>query len=355
MTPSFIIIAQMLIEIYRPDIVDREMRPKDRSISSLNSHYDFIVIGGGSAGAVVASRLSEISNWTVLLLEAGGDETLLSDIPLLLPGLQMSPLDWQFKTEPTANSCLAMNGRRCNWPRGKVLGGTSVLNAMLYIRGNAKDYDRWAALGNKGWSYREVLPYFKKSEDMRVNEYTDSPYHSTGGPLTVEQFAYKSPITRTFLTSLREMGYEKRDLNGEKQTGFMPSHGTVRQGLRCSTAKAFLRPASRRNNLHISMHSHVEKILINKDTKRSEGVVFKKDTGGRRTVSPVYFGNNLSITILNRFAITHYAWLHCNIHRHTLTQTRKTRTSRAKCYLKPRVILPDKTFQTTRRHITVSW
>jgi glucose dehydrogenase (acceptor) len=279
----------------------------------LYSHYDFIVIGGGSAGAVVASRLSEISNWTVLLLEAGGDETLLSDIPMFMPALQLSPLDWQFKTEPSDTSCLAMNGRRCNWPRGKVLGGSSVLNALLYARGNAKDYDRWAALGNEGWSYREVLPYFKKSEDMRVDEHTDSPYHGTGGPLTVEEFAYKSPISETFLTSLREMGYEKRDLNGEKQTGFMASHGTVRQGLRCSTAKAFLRPASRRNNLHISMHSHVEKILINKDTKRAEGVVFKKDAGGRRTVSPAYFGNNLNITTSNIFVITHSTWFLCNI------------------------------------------
>jgi choline dehydrogenase-like flavoprotein len=161
---------------------------------------------------------------------------------------------------------------------------------MLYIRGNAKDYDRWAALGNDGWSYREVLPYFKKSEDMRIDEYVDSPYHGTGGPLTIEEFAYQSPILRTFLAAGTEMGYEIRDLNGEKQTGFMASHGTLKHGLRCSTAKAFLRPASRRENLHISMYSHVEKILINQATKRAEGVVFRKAVGGLRAVSSVYYG-----------------------------------------------------------------
>jgi len=287
---SFLILTGLLIQLLRPDIVDRETRPKDRSVLRLYSQYDFIVIGGGSAGAVVASRLSEISNWTVLLLEAGGDETLLSDVPLFMPALQLSTLDWQFKTEPSATSCLGMKGRQCNWPRGKVLGGSSVLNAMLYIRGNAKDYDRWAALGNDGWSYTEVLPYFKKSEDMRIDEYVDSPYHGTGGPLTVEEFAYKSPISRAFLAAGREMGYETRDLNGEKQTGFMTSHGTLRQGLRCSTAKAFLRPASRRKNLHVSMHSHVQKILFNQAMKRAVGVVFHKAVGGLRAVSPVYYG-----------------------------------------------------------------
>jgi len=292
----FILLTRLLIQLLRPDITDHDMRPKDCSIHSLYSHYDFIIVGGGSAGAVVANRLSEISNWTVLLLEAGGDETLLSDVPLFMPALQMSPLDWKFKTEPSGTSCLGMNGGRCNWPRGKVLGGSSVLNAMLYIRGNAKDYDRWAGLGNEGWSYREVLPYFKKSEDIRVDEYIDSPYHGTGGPLTVEEFSYKTPIARSFVAAGREMGYEERDLNGEVQTGFMMSHGTLRQGLRCSTAKAFLRPASRRRNLHISMHSHVEKIIIDHNTKRAKGAVFKKTVGGHRAVSDLNYGSYVFIT-----------------------------------------------------------
>lgn len=111
--------------------------------------YDFIIVGAGSAGAVVANRLSEKRNWTILLLEAGGDETEISDIPSLAGYLQLTDLDWQYKTSPPTDSpyCLAMIGDRCNWPRGKVLGGSSVLNAMIYVRGNRLDYDQWAALG----------------------------------------------------------------------------------------------------------------------------------------------------------------------------------------------------------------
>ncbi|KAJ4426638.1 hypothetical protein ANN_26436 [Periplaneta americana] len=282
---TFILLARLFIQLMRPDIVDKEMRPKDRTINAMYSHYDFIVIGAGSAGAVVASRLSEIANWTVLLLEAGEDEPLLSDIPLFMPALQLSSMDWQFKTEASGAFCLGMTEGRCNWPRGKVLGGSSVLNAMLYIRGNAKDYDRWAALGNYGWSFDEVLPYFIKSEDMRIDEHIDSPFHGMGGPLTVEEFAYKTPISKAFLAAGKEMGYEVRDVNGEKQTGFMMSHGTLRQGLRCSTAKAFLRPASKRGNLHVSVRSHVTKIVINPWTRQAQGVIFKKNRDGPRVVS----------------------------------------------------------------------
>ncbi|PSN57094.1 hypothetical protein C0J52_01323 [Blattella germanica] len=256
---------------------NEENRPHDTSIFELRSQYDFIIVGGGSAGAVMANRLSEVNEWSVLLLEAGGDETVLSDVPLFFPALQLSPLDWQFKTEPSGTFCRAMKDGRCNWPRGKVLGGSSVLNAMLYIRGNRKDYDRWASLGNEGWSFDEVLPYFKKSEDMQISQCMDSPYHSTGGYLTIEHFKYKTPISKAFLAAGEEMGYVTRDVNAEKQTGFTESPGTLRNGLRCSTAKAFIRPASKRNNLHISLHSHVEKVIIDPITRTAEGVYAKKE------------------------------------------------------------------------------
>nr|CAD7392754.1 unnamed protein product [Timema cristinae] len=268
-----------------------QLKEKARRYGSLSStkkkmdvSYDFIIIGGGTAGAVMANRLSERSDWTVLLLEAGGDETLLSDIPLLMPTLQLSPLDWQFKTEPSGNYCLGMQEGRCNWPRGKVLGGSSVLNAMLYVRGNPRDYDRWEEEGNPGWGYRHVLEYFKKSEDVKIDYLSDSPFHQKGGYLTVEEFRYRTPITKAFLAAGREMGYKINDLNGAKQTGFMSSQGTLRKGLRCSTSKAFLRSSSGRKNLHISMHSFVHKIIIDKDRKVATGVMFSK--GGRmRTVN----------------------------------------------------------------------
>jgi len=112
---------------------------------------------------------------------------------------------------------------------------------MLYIRGNKRDYDRWEGLGNPGWSYKDVLPYFKKAENMRIRRYKDSPYHGTDGPLSVEQFRYQTPIVRDFLAAGSELGYPVRDLNGGKQIGFSRSHCTLRAGMRCSTAKAYLR------------------------------------------------------------------------------------------------------------------
>lgn len=143
-----------------------------------------------------------------------------------------------------------------------MLGGSSVINAMLYTRGNRKDYDSWAALGNVGWDYENILSYFKKSEDIRAEELTDSSYHQKGGYLTVERFKYNPPIVDYIIRSGEELGYKMNDGNAENQTCFMYSYGTLRNGLRCSTAKAFLRPVSKRKNLHVSLESFVEKILI---------------------------------------------------------------------------------------------
>ncbi|XP_060831075.1 glucose dehydrogenase [FAD, quinone]-like [Bombus pascuorum] len=239
--------------------------------------YDFIVVGGGSAGAVLASRLSEIEDWNVLLLEAGGDGSIIYDIPLLATALQLTEIDWKYTTEPNENYCRAMEEGRCLWPRGKVIGGSSTINYMLYVRGNKKDYDIWEQLGNPGWSYKDVLSYFKKSEDNQNQNYAKTPYHSRGGYLTVDESRWHTPLADAFLEAGREMGYENRDVNGERQTGFMIPQGTVRHGSRCSTAKAFLRPASARKNLHVAMQAHVTKILIDPLSKRAYGVEFHRD------------------------------------------------------------------------------
>lgn len=271
----FFTAIQFFTEKFRPDIVDSTNRVVDRS--TLDTEYDFVIIGAGSAGAVLANRLTEVPEWKVLLVEAGEDETVLSDMPFLMPTLQLSNMDWQFQTEPQGTACLGMNGGRCNWPRGKVLGGSSVLNAMLYVRGNKKDYDRWASLGNPGWNYDNVLPYFKKSEDFRVPEYQESPYHGKNGFLTVDHFHYHTKLAEEFLEAGRQMGYQIVDINGPQQTGFTMSHATLRNGLRCSTAKAFLRPVKNRDNLHISMNTFAEKLLINQTTRRAYGVVLAKN------------------------------------------------------------------------------
>lgn len=150
--PGFLILMLLdgSIWLQRPDIVDFKNRITDIPTQYIYNMYDFIIIGGGSAGAAMAARLSEIPEWNILLIEAGPDETFLSEVPLVFPTLQQSDLDWKFKTEQSDKFCLAMNEGKCNWPRGKVLGGCSVLNAMLYVRGNRKDYDEWAELGNPG-------------------------------------------------------------------------------------------------------------------------------------------------------------------------------------------------------------
>ncbi|KAH0817401.1 hypothetical protein GEV33_005390 [Tenebrio molitor] len=257
--------------------VDPETHPAN--VRHVRPEYDFVVVGGGSAGAVVASRLSEISNWTVLLLEAGGDENEISDIPAMSGYTQMSQFDWMYQTSPPGDSqyCLAMIGDRCNWPRGKVLGGSSVLNAMIYVRGNKHDYDQWESLGNPGWSYNDVLPYFMKSEDNRNPYLAKTNYHNKGGYLTVQESPWRTPLSIAFLQAGKELGYEIRDCNGEKQTGFMLSQGTIRRGSRCSTAKAFLRPVRTRPNLHIAMYSQTTKVMIDPKTKTAYGVKFVRN------------------------------------------------------------------------------
>lgn len=260
------------ISFYRYDSLDPESRPINQQ--QLYTEYDFIVVGAGSAGAVVANRLSEIPQWKILLLEAGPDENEISDVPSLAAYLQLSKLDWGYKTEPSNKSCLGMKNNRCNWPRGKVLGGSSVLNYMLYVRGNRHDYDHWESLGNPGWGYDTVLHYFKKSEDNRNPYLTPSPYHDKGGYLTVQESPWHTPLVAAFVEAGTELGYENRDINGETQEGFMIAQGTIRRGSRCSTAKAFLRPIRLRRNLHVAMHSHVTKILIDPTTKQATGIEF---------------------------------------------------------------------------------
>ncbi|KAF5286212.1 hypothetical protein FQA39_LY16382 [Lamprigera yunnana] len=261
------------------DRMDPESKPIDMDTEALLSTYDFIVVGAGSAGAVVANRLSELEKWNVLILEAGGDETEISDVPLMAAYLQLSGLDWRYKTEPQEHACLAMNNNRCNWPRGKVIGGSSVLNYMLYVRGNKKDYDIWESLGNTGWGSRDALYYFKKSEDNENPYLARTPYHSTGGYQTVTEAPYHTPLAAAFIEAGKQLGYENRDINGEFQTGFMIAQGTIRRGSRCSTAKAFLRPVRLRKNLHIAMHSHVTRVLIDPISKRAHGVEFMR--GGK--------------------------------------------------------------------------
>lgn len=262
-----------LLEVFirsQCDIEDPCGRPLSRALA--DREYDFIVVGGGSGGSVVASRLSEVPQWRVLLIEAGGDEPTGTQVPSMFLNFLGSSIDWSFNTEPEETACLSSPERRCNWPRGKVLGGTSTMNGMMYIRGSRHDYDTWAKLGNPGWSYQDVLPYFLKSEDNHQATVMDSGYHGVGGPLPVTQFSYHPPLSHAILQAGMEMGYQVRDLNGALHTGFAIAQTTSKNGSRYSAARAFLRPAKERPNLHVMLNATVTKVLIDPKKKSAYGV-----------------------------------------------------------------------------------
>ncbi|XP_042895100.1 glucose dehydrogenase [FAD, quinone]-like isoform X2 [Parasteatoda tepidariorum] len=241
--------------------------------SSLHSAYDFIIVGAGSAGSTVAARLSELPCCNVLLLEAGNVGPLLNDIPGYARNYYFDDINWMYKTTPQENTARLHVDRSVNWPSGKGLGGSSLLNAMLYIRGNKKNYDDWAEDGAKGWSYEEVLPYFLKLEDERDSRYYEPEYHSTGGPMAVESPNYHPIIEDPIFEAARNMGYEIVDPNAEKQTGFVEVQGSLRNMQRWSTAKAYLVPAEHRKNLHILTNAYVTKILF--QNNRAVGVSFE--------------------------------------------------------------------------------
>lgn len=241
------------------------------------SEYDFIIIGAGSGGSVMANRLSEVPTWKILLLEAGGEESMISDIPIAATYIQQTNLNWGYKADPSQTYCTALEDGVCNWPKGRALGGTSVLNFLIYTRGHRRDYDEWAELGNYGWSYDEILKYFIKSENVKIPELMNSRYRGYNGFLDIESSQFKTPLFNAFIQGGQELGYKECDPNGASQLGFSHAQATMRGGRRCSAAKAFIRPILRRPNLHVSLRSWVTRILIEPSSKRAYGVEFMKN------------------------------------------------------------------------------
>lgn len=232
--------------------------------------YDDIIVGAGSAGCVLASRLSEEGERSVLLLEAGGaDSRPEIQVPAAWPTLFGSEVDWAYTTAPEPK----LNGRQIFWPRGKVLGGTSSINGMIYIRGNPRDFDEWRDLGNPGWGYQEVLPYFLRSEDQQRGP---SAYHGVGGHMPVSDPISPSPLSLAFVEAAVSMGLTRNDdFNGERQEGAGLFQTTTLGGRRQSTAATFLRQAAGRPNLTVQTGVLVTRVLL--DGGRAVGIEYLRD------------------------------------------------------------------------------
>ncbi|XP_011861343.1 PREDICTED: glucose dehydrogenase [FAD, quinone]-like [Vollenhovia emeryi] len=248
------------------------------AVPEFGAVYDFVVIGAGTAGATTAARLSEIREVEVLLIEAGSDENLLMDIPILAHMLQLSnDINWKYRTKSSDRYCLGMTNNRCNCPRGKVMGGSSVLNYMIATRGGAEDYDRWAEMGNEGWAYKDVLEYFKKLETIDIPELqSDATYHGSKGPLHISYPVFRTPLAEAFLEAGKELEYPLLDYNGKNMIGFSYLQSTIANGSRLSSNRAYLQPARDRQNLHVTRKSTVRKVLIDRRTNRAIGVEFVK-------------------------------------------------------------------------------
>ncbi|XP_013103298.2 glucose dehydrogenase [FAD, quinone] [Stomoxys calcitrans] len=254
----------------------RNLEHSENEEAPLLKEYDFIIVGAGTAGCALAARLSEIASWKVLLLEAGGPELLPVDIPIVANLLQLIPdINWAYATQPSDQYCLGMIEQRCYFPRGKVMGGSSVLNYMIYTRGNRRDYDTWARMGNEGWSYKDVLPYFRKLEGSIVPN-AEPAYAGRKGPVVVSYANSHTEFSEAFVNAAQENGTPYLDYNGRIQTGVSYAQTTTNQQFRWSSNRAYLYPIKgKRPNLHIRKRAHVTKILIDPQTKRAYGVLFE--------------------------------------------------------------------------------
>ncbi|KAK7874203.1 hypothetical protein R5R35_006248 [Gryllus longicercus] len=267
----------------RCDVADPCHRLGRNDLHLDGKEFDFVVVGAGVAGPVVASRLSENPNWSVLLLEAGPEEPTATEVPAFATSAKSTPLDWNYTTVAQQNACLNKGGV-CNWPRGKMVSGTGSMHGMMYTRGHPSIYDGWAELGNVGWGFEDVLPYFIKAENNGNPFEVDQGYHGFAGPLSVQHFPYHPKLAEAVVAAGEELGYRRGDLNGKNQTGINIAQMMQKNGLRDSTPRAYLRPLVGRTNIKLATESQVTRVLIDAGHSRARGVQFVDRNGDTKVV-----------------------------------------------------------------------